>query len=66
MKSLETLETLKALSELLENKALVYFNELGDLEAYNRIQIELKSVNACILELMVQEQEERIKRALIG
>jgi len=63
---MKSLETLKALSELLENKALVYFNELGDLEAYNRIQIELKSVNSCILELMVQEQEERIKRALIA
>lgn len=63
---MKSLETLKALSELLENKALVYFNELGDIEAYNRIQIELKSVNACILELMVQEQEERIKQALIA
>lgn len=63
---MKNLETLKALSELLENKALMYFNEMGDEDAYNRIQIELKSVNACILELMVQEQEERIKQALIA
>ena len=63
---MKNLETLKALSELLENKALVYFNELGDLEAYNSIQIELKSVNACILELMVQEQENSVKRATIA
>ncbi len=63
---MKSLETLKALSELLENKALVYFNELGDLEAYNTLQIELKSINERILDLMTQEQENSVKRATIA
>jgi hypothetical protein len=62
---MKTLETLKKQAEMLENKALMYFNELGDVEAYNLIQNELKSVNARILDLMVEEQENSVKRATI-
>ena len=61
-----TLETLKKQAEMLENKALMYFNELGDVEAYNLIQNELKSVNARILDLMTYEQENSVKSALIA
>jgi hypothetical protein len=50
---------------MLENKALMYYNEMGDENAYNLIQNELKSVNARILDLMVQEQENSVKRATI-
>jgi hypothetical protein len=64
--TMKNLETLKAQAELLENKALMYFNELGDADAYNRIQNELKSVNARILDLMVEEQENSVKRATIA
>jgi hypothetical protein len=62
---MKTLETLKKQAELIESKSLVYFNELGDVDAYNALQIELKSVNARILDLMVQEQENSVKRATI-
>jgi hypothetical protein len=63
--TMKTLETLKAQAEMIENKALMYFNELGDLEAYNTLQIELKSINARILDLMTEEQENSVKRATI-
>jgi hypothetical protein len=63
---MKTLETLKKQAEMLENKALMYYNELGDENAYNLIQIELKSVNAHILDLMVQEQENSVKQATIA
>ncbi len=63
---MKNLETLKKQAEMIENKSLMYFNEMGDLEAYNTLQIELKTINARILDLMVQEQEERVKRATIA
>ena len=63
---MKTLETLKKQAEMIENKSLMYFNELGDLEAYNTLQIELKSINARILDLMTQEQENSVKRATIA
>ena len=63
---MKTLETLKKQAEMIENKSLVYFNELGDLEAYNTLQIELKSINARILDLMTEEQENSVKRATIA
>ena len=63
---MKTLETLKAQAEMIENKALMYFNELGDLEAYNRLQNELKSINERILDLMVQEQENSVNSAIIA
>lgn len=63
--TMRTLETLKAQAEMLQTKALMYYNEMGDEDAYNRIQNELKSVNARILDLMVQEQENSVKQATI-
>lgn len=63
---MKTLETLKKQAEMIESKSLVYFNELGDLEAYNTLQNELKSINARILDLMTQEQENSVKRATIA
>lgn len=63
---MKTLETLKAQAEMIENKALMYFNELGDVEAYNRLQNELKSINERILDLMVAEQESRLNQATIA
>jgi hypothetical protein len=63
---MKTLETLKTEAEMIENKAIMYFNELGDVDAYNRLQIELKSVNARILDLMTEEQENSVKRATIA
>jgi hypothetical protein len=62
---MKTLETLKAQAEMLQNKALMYYNEMGDENAYNTLQIEIKSINARILDLMVQEQENSVKRATI-
>jgi hypothetical protein len=64
--TMKTLETLKAQAEMLQNKALMYYNEMGDEDAYNRIQIELKSVNARILDLMTEEQENSVKQAIIA
>lgn len=63
---MKTLETLKAQAEMIENKALIYFNELGDLEAYNRLQNELKTINERILDLMMQEQESSVNSAIIA
>ena len=63
---MKNLETLKAQAEMIQNKALMYYNEMGDLEAYNRLQIELKSINARILDLMTEEQENSVKRATIA
>ena len=63
---MKNLETLKKQAELLENKALMYFNELGDADAYNRVQNELKSINARILDIMTEEQENSVKRATIA
>jgi hypothetical protein len=63
---MKSLETLKKQAEMIENKALMYFNELGDLEAYNTLQIELKSINELILDLMIEEQENNVKQALIA
>ena len=64
--TMKNLETLKAQAEMIQNKALMYYNEMGDLEAYNRLQIELKSINARILDLMTEEQENSVKRATIA
>jgi hypothetical protein len=62
---MSNLELLKMQAELLENRALMYFNELGDEVAYNRIKKELDEVNARILDLMVDEQESNRKQAII-
>ena len=62
---MKTLETLKKQAEMIENKALMYFNEMGDVEAYDRLQNELKVINARILDLMTQEQENSVKSATI-
>jgi hypothetical protein len=62
---MKTLETLKKQAEMIENKALMYFNEMGDVESYDRLQNELKIINARILDLMTQEQENSVKTATI-
>lgn len=63
---MKTLETLKAQAEMIHNKSLMYYNEMGDLEAYNRLQNELKSINERILDLMVQEQQFQRFEAILG
>ena len=61
-----SLETLKAQAEMIQNKALMYYNEMGDLEAYNRLQDELKTINERILDLMVLEQKLERFEAILG
>jgi hypothetical protein len=60
------LETLKKQIETLEHKALVYFNELGDKEAYEALKTRINELNAKVLDLMVGEQENERKAALIA
>lgn len=59
------LEKLKNEAQILEHKALIYFNELGDLQAYKRVKNELDKVNESILNLMIKEQEDHVKRFTI-
>jgi hypothetical protein len=60
-----TIERLKAEIEVLEEKAMIYYNELGDKEAYERVMNAIRPLNALILDLMVKEQEKQRKQALI-
>jgi hypothetical protein len=60
------LEFLKRQIETLENKALVYFNELGDKERYEALVKQINELNAKVLDLMTAEQENERKAALIA
>lgn len=52
------LENLKSQADLIEAKAMCYYNDLGDEEAYKRLKAQLDDINAKILDLMVYEQEK--------
>lgn len=59
---MKEIETLKKEIETLESKALVYYNELGDKEAYETLVKRIKKLNAKVLDLMVlQQQNERLE-----
>lgn len=60
------LETLKKRADELQAKSMIYFNELGDAVAYERLQNELKTINERILDLMTVEQAEWAKKAVIA
>ena len=62
---MKELNELKKQAELLENKAWIYFNELGDENAYNRVKNELDKVNSAIIDLMTFEQEKQRKEAIV-
>lgn len=64
---MKTLETLKAQAEMIENKITIYGDQFGPSdEVVLKLKNELKSINALILDLMVAEQENSVKRATIA
>ena len=61
------LEYLKAKADELDNKITIYGDQFGPLDdVVLRLKNELNKVNALILDLMVQEQENRINSAIIA
>ena len=60
------LDYLKAQADAIDNKITIYGDQFGPSdEVVLKLKNELNKVNALILELMVQEQENRVKRATI-
>lgn len=60
------LEYLKAQSEFIDRKIDIYNDQFGPSSDITlRLKDELKKINAMILELMVREQEESVKKATI-
>lgn len=61
-----TLEQLKKQAEMIDLKLHIYNDQFGPSdEVVSRLKNELKKIDLMILDLMVDEQEERLNKATI-
>jgi hypothetical protein len=62
----KTLENLKNVADELDKRIMIYGDQFGPSDEHVlKLKTELYSVNQTILNLMVIEQEENVKRAII-
>jgi hypothetical protein len=61
-----TLEQLKKQAELIDLKLHIYGDQFGpSSDISEKLKNELRAIDAMILDLMVDEQEQRLKQAVI-
>ena len=64
---MKTLEQLKNEYDLLETKIMIYNDQFGPNDDHVlKLKNMLKNVDAMILELMVNDQEQRLNKAVIA
>jgi hypothetical protein len=61
-----TLEQLKKQADFIELKLQIYGDQFGpSSDISEKLKNELRAIDAMILDLMVDEQEQRLKQAVI-